>query len=381
MTGWALLADVVPLYPLYALLFADAGLSGAQISLLFTIWSVVGMVAEVPSGVLADRFSRRSSLVVGAVLQATAYAAWTARPDFAGFAAGFALWGVGGSFVSGASEALLYEGLAEHQAADRFPAMLARLTSVSLLAQVPAAVAASFLYRSGGYPLVGWASVASCLATAVVARLIPEERRAGTGSDKLSGRDAEAEADEVRGALRTALTEVRVRPLVRAGVLAVAAVAGLDAIEEYVPLLAERWSVPVAAIPLIGLGLPLAGALGASMAGRSAGPAPDGRKLGLRLGLGGLLLLGATLVHVPLALLPVFVFYALYQSVLVAAGARLQQRIAGRARATVTSLAALAGELTALATYAAWALGAGAGVAVLVLAVAAGLPRWLGRDR
>ncbi len=49
MVGWALLADTVPLYPLYALLFADTGLSDAEISALFVIWSVVGIAAEVPS--------------------------------------------------------------------------------------------------------------------------------------------------------------------------------------------------------------------------------------------------------------------------------------------------------------------------------------------
>jgi MFS family permease len=74
MVGWALLADVVPLYPLYALLFADTGMSGAQISALFAIWSAVGVIAEVPSGALADRFSRRACLVAAGVLQACGYA-------------------------------------------------------------------------------------------------------------------------------------------------------------------------------------------------------------------------------------------------------------------------------------------------------------------
>ena len=113
MLGWALLADAVPLYPLYALLFADSGLSGAQISALFAIWSAVGLVAEVPSGALADRFGRRAALVAAGVLQAVGYALWIgAARTFAGFAAGFVLWGLGGSLVSGAREALLYDGLA-----------------------------------------------------------------------------------------------------------------------------------------------------------------------------------------------------------------------------------------------------------------------------
>ena len=48
--GWAALSELVPYYPLYALLFLDTGLSGVQISVLFGIWSVTGFVCEVPSG-------------------------------------------------------------------------------------------------------------------------------------------------------------------------------------------------------------------------------------------------------------------------------------------------------------------------------------------
>jgi hypothetical protein len=34
----------------YALLFADSGLTTAEISSLFVIWSVVAFTAEIPSG-------------------------------------------------------------------------------------------------------------------------------------------------------------------------------------------------------------------------------------------------------------------------------------------------------------------------------------------
>ena len=94
----------MPIYPLYALLFADTGLSDAQISVLFAVWSVVGIVAEVPSGALADHVGHRTALVAGAVVQAVGYACWVVFPGFAGFAAGFVLWGLGGALASGAQE-------------------------------------------------------------------------------------------------------------------------------------------------------------------------------------------------------------------------------------------------------------------------------------
>jgi hypothetical protein len=69
----------------------------------------------------------------------------------------------------------------------------------------------------------------------------------------------------------------------------------------------------------------------------------------------------------PLALGAVAVGYGLHLAVLVVAEARLQERIRGRYRATLTSVAALGVELTALLVYAAWALRGTLGVAVLVL--------------
>lgn len=74
----------MPLYPLYALLFADNGLSDAEISVLFAIWSMVGMVAEVPSGAVADRFSRRYALMASGVMQGAGYAVWILSPGFGG---------------------------------------------------------------------------------------------------------------------------------------------------------------------------------------------------------------------------------------------------------------------------------------------------------
>jgi len=60
--------------------------------------------------------------------------------------------------------------------------------------------------------------------------------------------------------------------------------------------------------------------------------------------------------------------YGLFRLVLVVADARLQERIAGGARATVTSVAGLGGELAAVALVGVWALGGLALVAALLVA-------------
>jgi hypothetical protein len=71
----------------------------------------------------------------------------------------------------------------------------------------------------------------------------------------------------------------------------------------------------------------------------------------------------------PAALAAVAAAYALYLAVLVVAEARLQERITGPHRATVTSVAGLGIEVASLLVFAAWAVGGAAATAVLVLAV------------
>jgi hypothetical protein len=352
--GWAALSELVPYYPLYALLFVDTGLSGGQISGLFALWSITGFLAEAPTGVLADRWSRRGSLVLAGVLQAAAFALWTALPVPASFAAGLVVWGVAGALMSGAAEALVYDGLADVGAAGSYLRVSAWMRAAELLVQVPTAAAATGLFALGGYALVGWASVGCCLAAAALALRFPEPLR-----DHREG--------DPTGTLRSALIETLRSPALRPIVPAVALIGGLDAVEEYFPVVAADRGVPVSAVPVVVLGIALAGAAGAALAER-AGRLPD-RALPMLLAVAVLFLGVALLGSRPAALAALAAFYALYLAVLVVAEARLQDRIEGARRATITSVAGLGIELSSLLVFGAWALGGLGAVALLVLAV------------
>lgn len=371
-----MLADTIPIYPLYALLFADTGLSGAQISTLFLLWSTVGIMAEVPSGALADRFSRRAALAASSVLQAAGYVVWITAPGYPAFAAGFVLWGLGGAFGSGALEALLYDGMASMGAEGHYPRVYGRVTAVGLLSQLPAAAAATVLFSTGGYDLVGWVSVACCLAAAAVAARLPEVRSqapAGDGQDDDPGTEPGYLA-----VLRSGVAEAASRPAVRAAVVAVAILGGLDGLEEYFPLLAKGWGIATPMVPLAMLGIPLAGAAGAALGGPASQLRP--RTLAVLLAAAVTVFGGAALLERPAGVAGIALAYGLYQLVLVVTDTRLQRRIKGRARATVTSVASLGTELTAVVFYAIWALNRPVLVAAVALAIAASLP-WLLRPR
>ncbi|SDF67636.1 Predicted arabinose efflux permease, MFS family [Blastococcus aurantiacus] len=351
--SWAALSEFVPLYPLYALLFLDTGLSTAEISGLFAVWSVAAVLAEVPAGALADRWSRRGVLVCGAVLQAAAFGLWAVAPGTAGFAAGFALWGVSSALYSGTAEALVYDGLVDVGAEEAFPCVNGRMTAVELLAQVPTALAAAALHALGGFGLVAWASAGISLAAGALALRFPEPPRERAGA--------------LLATLRAAAGQVARHAPLRIAVGAVALVGGLDAMEEYFPVLAADRGVPTGAVPFAVLAIALAGAAGAAAGGR-ADEVPDG-VLPALLASAALLLAVSAVLPAPGTVAALALAYGLYLAVLVAAEARLQERIEGPHRATVTSVAGLGVELAGVLVFAAWALGGAAATAVLVLAV------------
>ena len=313
-----------------------------------------------PCGVLADRFSRRAALVAAGLLQAAGHLLWALVPGAAGFAAGFVVWAVGGALVSGAFEALLHDGLAAGGAAGQFGRVYGWVTALDLLTQVPTALAAAALLSLGGFPLVTGASVGACLAAALLAARLPEAPRGAEPDDDERG---------WRELVRAGVTEAARRPAVRTAVLLVVLLGGLDAVEEYLPLLARDWGVPDAVNPL-------AGAAGAALGGRAAGWPRSASALALASA--GITFAVAAALAAPAGLALLAAGYALYRLVLVVAEARLQAVITGPARATVTSVAGVGIELSALVVFAAYAAGGLALLAGGVVLLAAALPRLAG---
>jgi MFS family permease len=195
------IGELIPLYALYALLFADHGMSTGQISLLFAIWSATSFLLEVPSGAWADTVSRRGLLVLSGALLTAGFALWTAAPSFAGFAAGFVLWGTSGALASGTFEALLYDELAARGESSAYPRVLGYTRAGAEAAVVIAIVAATPLYLYGGYALVGWSSVAVAAVHTLIALSLPTAPKAVSAADI-----DDLEEEEPASAARTAVS-------------------------------------------------------------------------------------------------------------------------------------------------------------------------------
>src|SRR4051812_19285580 len=89
--SFAFLDDFVLIYPLYGVLFADRGLHATQVASLFIVWSLCSFVFEVPAGSIADKYPRRSVLLVAVLFKALGFASWLVCQHYIGFLVGFIL--------------------------------------------------------------------------------------------------------------------------------------------------------------------------------------------------------------------------------------------------------------------------------------------------
>jgi len=124
-------------------MFVDHGLSPIEIATLISAWCATTIILEVPSGVLADRHSRKAIMVFGAVLRAGGYTCWALFPEFWGFLVGFVLWGIEGALGSGAFEALVYDELKRFGRQDEYARVMGRCRGLGQAGIVVSAAAAS----------------------------------------------------------------------------------------------------------------------------------------------------------------------------------------------------------------------------------------------
>lgn len=129
-------------YPVFTIMFLDFGLTMSQFALLNAIWAATIVVAEVPSGALADILGRRKLMVVaGAVMVfeiALLCVVPRGNPDllFGVFVLNRVMSGLAEASASGADEAIAYDALKDaglHTQWSRVLTMQIRLQSVAYM--------------------------------------------------------------------------------------------------------------------------------------------------------------------------------------------------------------------------------------------------------
>jgi MFS family permease len=325
--------DFIFAYAVYTLYFSLRGMSVLDISLLITWWSITSMAMEVPSGALADAWSRQKLLVLSPLIKSLCFITWfLAGGRFWLFALGFLLWSIGGSLRSGTSEALLYDTLAHHGKRDDYEQVLGKREFYFHIGLAISTVSGGLIaaYR------VDWAillSVIPLLFSAAAALGLEDAPKV-----KSTG--------EVRyfEHLRLALREMRSNRILLFLVIGLWLLP-FSTLEEYDQLYYQLVKLPVAAFGVVAFTGSMLSALAARWAYRMKHA--DTALYALPLAGAALLVLVWRLPSIPMLSL-LLLSYSLAVPVRVLLESRIQHAIVGVSRATVTSAVALLLELPQL---------------------------------
>ena len=94
-----------------------AGLNALELVLVGTALELSAFLFEIPTGVVADTYSRRISVITGFFITGLAFVISGSFPVFEIIALGSFIWGIGWTFISGAHEAWLADEVGESEAA------------------------------------------------------------------------------------------------------------------------------------------------------------------------------------------------------------------------------------------------------------------------
>jgi len=139
-------------YPILAVLFLDLGLSATQYTLLNFVWAIVIVMAEVPSGVLADRIGRRPLIIASATCMVLEMSLLLVAPLNGGLTllliclANRMLSGLAEALASGADESLAFDSLAAESRGHEWPDVMADVMHWQSLGLVLAMLVGAAVY-------------------------------------------------------------------------------------------------------------------------------------------------------------------------------------------------------------------------------------------
>ena len=145
--------------PFILLIFRSYGLSFLQIGILYSIRDVATNILEIPTGVIADSFGRRRSMVAAFLSYIASFLIFYFLQDFVFLALAMVLFAFGEAFRSGTHKALIFEHLNIQGISDLKVAYYGLTRSASQFGSaLNAVIAAGLIFYTGSYRVMFLAS-------------------------------------------------------------------------------------------------------------------------------------------------------------------------------------------------------------------------------
>lgn len=174
----------------WVLFLLNRGFSLAQVGMAEGVYHVISMFCEVPSGMAADLFGRKRTLVFSGLLGMVSSLFMCLDAGFLGVCAGMAFSALSLNLMSGTEEAILYDSLLSAGEEERFGKTLARLSMIgrvgSALGCLASPMAVALGYK-GTYLFSTCLYFISAVTAAGVAEPIVTERQRKRQEHPLQG--------------------------------------------------------------------------------------------------------------------------------------------------------------------------------------------------
>lgn len=196
--------NLIPAYVIERLYWEHRGMSVQEVVYTEIIYALTIVFLEIPTGILADKWSRRNMLVVSALLGCMEFLILLVASEFWHFAIVVFLAGIAGSSASGAENALLYDSLLQADETESFERYVGRLNALDSLSVILAALSGSWLAGRYDLELNYWISLSAASLALLISLQLKEP----------IGRSGKEDSTDSRDYVRASLGFFRTNPAV-----------------------------------------------------------------------------------------------------------------------------------------------------------------------
>lgn len=155
-------------YAIEKLLWDSSGLTAEQIVFLGIIAQSSQVLIEVPSSIIADRWSRRKTLIASSAFMLAAIIIVIAVQSFMSFLVMSLLWAFYFAFQSGTVNAYIYDLLKEQNEESQYRKAISRYATYQLSGLLVSSLGASVLIKFGGYLTPYWVSLIPTIVAIII---------------------------------------------------------------------------------------------------------------------------------------------------------------------------------------------------------------------
>jgi MFS family permease len=314
------------------------GLSLAEATFVDVGFWIAAVLGEIPTGMVADTFGRKISMIFGTALMSLSIFAWVTASTLPLIVLAYAGLAIGTTFLSGAEDAFFYEMLQVTECTSDYTRLLG-LVGATLLGATAIGSVASGLFASLDLSLPFLVAGASLLAMLGIVLTFKEIKAEATQGAQVR--------ITYRQILRESLAMMRARPALRSPMLYLALVPMAALLMEtfFLQPQAVALGVPIAGIGVLVMATQLMNMAGSTFADRIAARAGEARVLYIVPGIIvlSLILLATFQVLVSLIWIALISFVtAVLRPLLLN---RIQSQVSDNVRATILSMQSLLGTL------------------------------------